>query len=85
MLFPSLPNLGDSSHSCDLMSQPDETPTSNLLPSPSSSFDIPSSTYDLPAGPSIEKRPSHLDQVFNFQIVVFEVYFLYSNLHIRNR
>ena len=43
------------------------------------SFDtLPSPTDDLPAGPSIEKRAPHLDYVFNFQIVVFEVYFLSS-------
>ena len=55
------------------MSQPDDTPTSTLPPS--RSFDMPSLSGDPPAGPSIEKRTSRLDHVFNFQIVVFEVYF----------
>ena len=36
-----------------------------------------------PAGPSIEKRASRfqVDQDFDFQMVVFEVYSLSSNLH----
>ena len=62
------------------MSQPDETPA--LPPS----FDIPSwPPGEFPAGPSIVKPVSRLDHVFNFQIVVFEVYFLPSNLHLKKR
>ena len=69
------------------MSQPDEleTPTRTLPPSPT--LDNSSSTGDPPAGSGIERRKfpsSRLDHVFNFQIVVFEVYFLFSNLHRRN-
>ena len=36
-------------------------------------------------GPSIEKRASRLqvDHDFNFQMVVFEVYFMSSNFHMK--
>ena len=71
--------------SCGLMSLPDESPA---LPS----FDTMTSyqiggtpTGEPPAGPSIEKRASRLqvDHDFNFQLVVFEVYFPSSNLHMK--
>ena len=64
-----------------LMSQSDET-----LPS---SFDmesylIPTEEPQASAGPSTENPASHLDNDFDFQLVVFEVYiFLSSNLHMK--
>ena len=51
-------------------SQPDKT--FDFPPSPS--FDIPLPTSDPPMGPCIEKPTFRLDDVFNFQTVVFEVY-----------
>jgi hypothetical protein len=63
------------------MFQPDETPTSTLPPSPSFGTPLLAPTGDPVAGPSIERRTSRLDHVFNFQIVVFEVYFLYRSSH----
>ena len=70
--FPSLPYRGDNSHSSSLMRLP-------LSPSPS--FDMQPSPP--PARPSIrvQERASLLDHDFNFQIVVFEVYFLSSKFH----
>jgi hypothetical protein len=67
MSFPSLPHLGDSSRNL-IMPQLDEVP-SCLNP-----------TGEPPAGPtnSIENPTSRLDHVFNFQIVVFEVYIFLS-------
>jgi hypothetical protein len=55
---------------------------------PTLSFDmqsclIPTGEPQASAGPSIENPTSRLDNDFDFQIVVFEVYyFLFSNLHI---
>ena len=57
-----------------MMSQPAHPP----------SFGIPylilTSEHQSPAGPSIENLASLLDHDFNFQIVVFKVYFLSSYL-----
>lgn len=61
------------------MSQLDDTPASLDIPSASESWP----PGEPPAGPSIKKPTSRLDQVFNFQIVVFEVYiYIYSRLQI---
>ena len=70
-----------------LMSRPDKT---TALPP---SFGL--SLYLIPtacehrqqaqAGPSIEEPASRLEHDFNFQIVVFEVWFLTSNLQMKQR
>jgi hypothetical protein len=49
---------------------------------------IPTGEPQSSAGPSIENPTSRLDNDFDFQIVVFEVYyfkFLFSNLHMKKR
>ena len=49
-----------------------------LPPSFGTPYLIPTSEHQSPAGPSIEDPASLLDHDFNFQIVVFKVYFLSS-------
>ena len=67
------------------MSQPAETPALPLS-SGIPSYLIPTGDH-VPAGPlaGIENPDSLLDHDFNFQIVVFKVYFLSSNLHMKKR
>jgi hypothetical protein len=67
-----------------MMSQPDETHT---LSFDMQSCVIPTGKPQASAGPSIENPTSRLDNDFDFQIVVFEVYyyFLFSNLHMKKR
>ena len=50
-----------------------------------SSYIIPFPTGETPPVPSVEKPDSRLDHDFNFQIVVFEVYFpsQLENLHMK--